>query len=106
MSITRREFLKRSAGATTGAVLAGDGLGADGATRDVADAGWRPRQFERKPDIVVVVLDDVGFADLGCYGSEHRTPAIDAIAAGGVRFNNFHVTALCAPTRACGTCRW
>jgi arylsulfatase len=101
MSITRREFLKRSAGATTGAVLAGDGVTADLASQDIADAGWRAREFQRKPDVVVVVLDDVGFADLGCYGSEHRTPAIDSIAAGGVRFNNFHVTALCAPTRAC-----
>ena len=101
MSITRREFLKQGAGATTGAVLAGEGLGADAASREIADRDWRAREFDRKPDVVVVVLDDVGFADLGCYGSEHRTPAIDAIAAGGVRFNNFHVTALCAPTRAC-----
>ena len=55
----------------------------------------------RKPNIAVVVLDDVGFADLGCYGSENLTPTIDKLAADGVRFNNFHVTALCAPTRAC-----
>ncbi len=100
MSITRREFLK-TAGATTGAILAPEGVSADGHPRDIKDAGWRPRDLEQKPDVVVVVLDDVGFADLGCYGSEHRTPAIDTIATGGVRFNNFHVTALCAPTRAC-----
>ncbi len=49
----------------------------------------------------MVVLDDVGFADLGCFGAEHRTPAMDALADTGTRFNNFHVTALCAPTRAC-----
>lgn len=48
-----------------------------------------------------VVLDDVGFADLGCYGAQYNTAFIDEIAAGGTRFNNFHVTALCAPTRAC-----
>ncbi len=49
----------------------------------------------------MVVLDDVGFADLGCYGAEHDTRCIDALAAAGTRFNNFHVTALCALTRAC-----
>lgn len=49
----------------------------------------------------MVVLDDVGFADLGCYGAEYETPCIDGLAAAGTRFNNFHVTALCAPTRAC-----
>ncbi len=49
----------------------------------------------------MVVLDDVGFADLGCYGAEHDTRCMDALATTGARFNNFHVTALCAPTRAC-----
>ena len=49
----------------------------------------------------MVVLDDVGFADFGCYGSENLTPGIDKLASDGIRFNNFHVTALCAPTRAC-----
>ncbi|MBI2218143.1 MAG: arylsulfatase [Candidatus Rokubacteria bacterium] len=53
------------------------------------------------PNIVVIVLDDVGFADLGCYGSEIATPAMDRLAAGGLRYNNFHVTAMCSPTRAC-----
>ena len=54
-----------------------------------------------KPDVVVVVLDDVGFAGLGCYGAEIDTPNIDALAEGGVRFNDFNVTPLCSPTRAC-----
>jgi arylsulfatase A-like enzyme len=53
------------------------------------------------PNIVTIVLDDVGFSDLGCYGSEIPTPHIDALAAGGVRYSNFHVTAMCSPTRAC-----
>ena len=47
------------------------------------------------------MLDDVGFADLGCYGAEHDTRCMDELAAAGTRFNDFHVTALCAPTRAC-----
>ena len=53
------------------------------------------------PDVVIAVLDDVGFADLGCYGSEIRTPTADRLAAGGLRYNNFHTTTLCSPTRAC-----
>jgi arylsulfatase len=48
-----------------------------------------------------VVLDDVGFAQLGCYGSDIATPTIDGLAADGVRLTNFHTTALCSPTRAC-----
>jgi arylsulfatase A-like enzyme len=53
------------------------------------------------PNVVVVVLDDVGFAQLGCYGSDIATPAIDALADRGVRLTNFHTTAVCSPTRAC-----
>ena len=49
----------------------------------------------------MVVLDDTGFAHLGCYGSTIETPNIDALAAGGLRFTGFHTTALCSPTRAC-----
>lgn len=55
----------------------------------------------KPPNIVMVILDDIGFGDLGCFGSNLDTPNIDALAGNGVRFNNFHVTALCAPTRAC-----
>jgi arylsulfatase A-like enzyme len=53
------------------------------------------------PNVVLIVLDDLGFAQLGCFGSDVETPAIDAVAATGLRFNRFHVTALCSPTRAC-----
>ena len=53
-----------------------------------------------KPNILVVLLDDVGFADFGCYGSENRTPTIDAIAQRGLRFSGFHTTAMCSTTRA------
>ena len=53
------------------------------------------------PNVVLVVLDDVGFAQLGCYGSDIDTPVIDGVAAGGIRLTNFHTTALCSPTRAC-----
>ena len=53
------------------------------------------------PNVVLVVLDDVGFAQLGCYGSDIDTPTIDGLADAGVRLANFHTTALCSPTRAC-----
>jgi arylsulfatase len=64
---------------------------------------WWPapaRPPEAAPNVVFIVFDDVGFADLGCYGSEIETPNIDALAAGGLRYTNFHTTALCSPTRA------
>jgi arylsulfatase A-like enzyme len=52
------------------------------------------------PNIVMVVLDDLGFADLGCFGSSIATPTIDALAGTGLTYTNFHVTPLCSPTRA------
>ncbi|HEY5662983.1 MAG TPA: arylsulfatase [Ilumatobacter sp.] len=52
------------------------------------------------PNVVIVLLDDTGFAQFGCYGSDIDTPHVDALAAGGVQFTNFHVTPLCSPTRA------
>jgi arylsulfatase A-like enzyme len=52
------------------------------------------------PNIVFVLVDDVGFSDIGCFGGEIRTPNIDRLAAEGVRFTNFHVNPMCSPTRA------
>ena len=54
-----------------------------------------------RPNVVLIVLDDVGFAQLGCYGSDIDTPVLDGLAAEGIRLTNFHTTALCSPTRAC-----
>ena len=53
-----------------------------------------------QPNVVVIMVDDMGFSDLGCYGSEIPTPNIDALAAGGVRFTQFYNTARCSTTRA------
>jgi arylsulfatase A-like enzyme len=53
------------------------------------------------PSVLLVVLDDVGYAQLGCYGSDIETPVMDGLAAGGIRLANFHTTSLCSPTRAC-----
>ena len=56
---------------------------------------------QRHPDVVYIALDDTGFASLGCYGNDViRTPNIDALAADGLRYNNFHTTAICSATRA------
>ena len=55
---------------------------------------------EGAPNVIIVLLDDTGFAQFGCFGSDIDTPNIDALAADGLRFTNFHVTPLCSPTRA------
>jgi arylsulfatase len=59
-----------------------------------------PMPPARAPNVVLIVLDDVGFSDLGAFGSEIRTPYIDALAAGGLAYANFHNQAICSPTRA------
>jgi arylsulfatase len=62
---------------------------------------WPPRPDARgKPNVVVVLVDDLGFADLGCFGSEISTPNVDGLAARGLRYTDFHVTPMCSPTRA------
>ena len=60
-----------------------------------------PTPPDGAPNVLVVVLDDVGFAQLGCYGGGIDTPNIDRLAAGGLRYNRFHVTSVCSSTRAC-----
>lgn len=57
-------------------------------------------QAADRPNILVILVDDMGFSDIGCYGSEIPTPNIDALAAGGVRFSQFYNTARCSTTRA------
>ncbi len=68
-----------------------------------AEPYWPPAPAppEGAPNVVVVLLDDVGFAQLGCFGSDIDTPVFDALAERGLRYTNFHTTALCSPTRAC-----
>jgi arylsulfatase A-like enzyme len=60
-----------------------------------------PSPPDAAPNVVLIVLDDVGYAQLGCYGSDIETPVLDGLATAGVRLANFHTTALCSPTRAC-----
>jgi arylsulfatase len=53
-----------------------------------------------RPNVIVILSDDMGFSDIGCYGGEISTPALDRLAAAGVRFQSFYNTARCCPTRA------
>lgn len=57
-------------------------------------------QEASRPNIVLVLADDLGFSDLGSYGSEVATPNIDSLARAGIRFSNYHTASSCAPTRA------
>lgn len=59
-----------------------------------------PKPPAGAPNILVILFDDVGFSDFGCYGSTIATPAIDTIAAKGLRYSGFHTTAMCSTTRA------
>jgi arylsulfatase A-like enzyme len=74
---------------------------------DIRDSepDWAPfepaRAPQGAPNVVYIVLDDVGFSAMSCYGGPIETPNIDRIAAAGVRYTQWHTTALCSPTRSC-----
>ncbi len=72
--------------------------------RTIADSTpWWPERRKAPagaPNILIVLFDDVGFSDFGCYGSPIATPTIDTLAAGGLRYTGFHTTAMCSTTRA------
>jgi arylsulfatase A-like enzyme len=58
------------------------------------------RKLNRQPNIILILADDMGFSDLGCYGGEILTPHIDQLSDNGIRFSQFYNTARCCPTRA------
>ncbi|MDC3253385.1 arylsulfatase [bacterium] len=103
--IDRRKFLQISALASAATAVGCNNSNSEFPTPpehlSAVGNGFTPRELKKQPNILIAVLDDVGFGDLGCYGSELKTNCMDALASEGTRFNNFHVTALCAPTRAC-----
>jgi arylsulfatase len=74
---------------------------------DIRDSepDWAPFEPPKAPDgapnVVYIVLDDVGFSAMSCYGGPIATPNIDRVAADGTRFTQWHTTALCSPTRSC-----
>ena len=72
-------------------------------TLDARDAAAPPR-FEVKapqgaPNVVIVLIDDIGFGHSSAFGGPIRMPTLDTLAAGGLRYSRFHTTALCSPTR-------
>ncbi len=69
------------------------------ATDPPSDAERAPRPI-RRPNIVLVMADDMGYSDIGCYGAEIRTPNLDRLSAKGVRMTQFYNTSRCCPTRA------
>lgn len=77
--------------------------GVIGRTFDQSEPAWPEplRAKEDAPNVLFIVLDDIGFGQLGCYGSPIETPNIDLLAKNGLRYNNMHTTALCSPTRSC-----
>ena len=83
--MTRRSFLK-SIGIATAVVAAPQAL--------------RGAQAGKRPNIILILSDDMGFSDIGCYGGEIETPNLDALAANGLRFTQFYNTARCCPSRA------
>ncbi|MHA4820321.1 sulfatase-like hydrolase/transferase, partial [Streptomyces aculeolatus] len=89
---SRRGFL----GGVTAVSLAGVG-----AVPGEAVAGAGHRGGRRRPNIVLIVLDDLGQGELGCYGQRRiRTPVLDGLAAEGLRFTDAYANPSCAPTRA------
>src|SRR5574341_372982 len=77
--------------------------GVIGRTAEKSSPAWPEplRAAQGAPNVLVVVLDDTGFGQLGCYGSPIATPNLDALAAGGLLYTNMHTTALCSPSRSC-----
>jgi arylsulfatase A-like enzyme len=87
--MNRRQFIKLLSAGAAGMILPSR---LNGAERDTGKAG--------RPNIVLIMADDMGFSDIGCYGGEVHTPNLDRLAAGGLRFTQFYNAARCCPTRA------
>ncbi len=86
---TRRDFLRALGIGAAAAVVPG----CNSASRTAVPS-------PRRPNIILIMSDDMGFSDLGCYGGEINTPNLDGLAANGLRFTQFYNTARCCPTRA------
>lgn len=86
--IDRREAIKLASGAAASAFLSAQ------------RSSHASSPDNERPNIILIMADDMGYSDLGCYGSEIRTPNIDRLASGGMRFTRFYNAARCCPTRA------
>ena len=60
----------------------------------------RQHSITSRPNILIIVADDLGFSDLGCYGGEIHTPNLDRLAKDGLRMTGFHTASACSPTRS------
>lgn len=69
-------------------------------TNSILTSAQSEKLNNKKPNIIVILTDDMGYSDIGCYGSEIKTPNIDRLAQNGVRFSHFYNTARCSPSRA------
>ena len=79
------------------------GFGGDvGRVMSTSTPDWPepPTAPDGAPNVLVMLVDDLGYSDVGCYGSEVDTPNIDRLATEGLRYTNFHVNPMCSPTRA------
>ena len=88
----RRDFLKMSAGLAAASLLSGSDRAFSARH---ADSGAAPR-----PNIILILADDMGFSDIGCFGSEIATPNLDRLATRGMRINQFYNNPRCCPSRA------
>mgnify|MGYP001583698812 CR=1 FL=1 len=68
--------------------------------RSLAAGGAAGASAPRRPNIVLIMADDMGFSDIGCFGGEIATPNIDRLARSGLRFTQFYNNAKCCPTRS------
>jgi arylsulfatase A-like enzyme len=66
----------------------------------INNSGQAQSNRNNRPNILLIVADDLGYTDLGCYGGDIKTPNIDLLAKKGIQFTNFHTSTLCAPTRS------
>ena len=87
---TRREFLQTSLCAGAGVML----------PHSAGAVPSRGEGVDQRPNIIFILADDMGFSDIGCYGSEIETPHLDELARGGLRFTDFHNSPRCCPSRA------
>ena len=114
ISMSRRNFLKQTTKITAAGVLGGSLLTCLAQASTQKFKGKIAKRYEDSkewwpepvtppkgaPNVIIFLLDDVGFAQIGCFGGLIDTPNIDKLAKNGLRYNNFHTTALCSPSRA------
>jgi len=97
--ITRREFMGAAAAAAASSIVPAGLLGCAGNT--APGGALAPGVGGKRPNVVVLYVDDLGYRDIGCYGGPVKTPALDGLAAAGVRFTDFYSgAAVCSPSRA------